>query len=137
VLVITPFFKIPEVELEFSFVRSSGPGGQNVNKVNSKAVLRWNFRASPSVPLFLRERIDAVMGPKLTREGEILIACDETRDQGRNREACLERLREMLIAAAKPPKIRKETKPTRASKRRRLDEKSRNSDKKRDRKNWD
>ncbi len=133
-LTVTVFFKIPLNEIEFSFVRSSGPGGQNVNKVNSKAVLRWNLIASAAVPVFLRVRLLEVLGGKLTREGEILIGCDTSRDQGRNREECLERLREMLLAAATPPKARKKTKPTRSSQRKRLDAKGKVAAKKQGRK---
>jgi ribosome-associated protein len=129
--------QIPEPELEFSYVRSSGPGGQNVNKVNSKAVLRWSLRGSASVPPDLLERLLSKLGPKLTREGDLLIASDRFRDQGRNREDCLEKLRELLVEALHQPKARKASKPTRGSQRRKREAKSRHSEKKRERRRFD
>ena len=121
---------IPEAELELTYVRSSGPGGQNVNKVNSKAVLRWNLAQSPSVPEDLRERLLAKLAPRLTRDGELLLASDRFRDQGRNREDCLEKLKGILSAALFVPKARKESKPSRSSIRRVKEAKSRTSAKK-------
>lgn len=122
---------IPESEFEFSFVRSSGPGGQNVNKVNSKAVLRWNLAQSPSLPEWMRTRLLNHLGAQLTRTGELIISSDKFRDQGKNRDDCLEKLRVTLSAAAIPPKIRKATRPTFSSKKRTGEQKKRNSEKKR------
>ena len=83
-------------ELEFTFVRSSGPGGQNVNKVNSKAVLRWNTTASACMSEEVRARFHQRFGSKLTSEGDLLLSSDSYRDQGRNRDDCLEKLKAML-----------------------------------------
>ncbi len=122
---------IPISEIEFSYVRSSGPGGQNVNKVNSKAVLRWNLVTSPSLPDFMRARLIERLGDRLTRTGEIIVASDRFRDQGKNREDCLEKLRTILSRAAIPEKIRKQTRPTFSSKRKTGEQKKRTSEKKR------
>ncbi len=121
---------IPEDEIEFTYVRSSGPGGQNVNKVNSKAVLRWNVLSSRVLNPATRARLFEKLGTRISGEGDLVLASDRFRDQGRNREDCLTKLRELVAAALTPPKPRKETKPTRSSKRRKLDSKSRHSDKK-------
>jgi ribosome-associated protein len=120
--------RIPLSELEWSYARSSGPGGQNVNKVNSKAVLRWNLALSPSVPEPLRARLAAKL--ELNAEGEIVVASDRFRDQPRNREDCLEKLRALLGSAAHVPKARRSTKPTRGSQKRKLESKLRHGAKK-------
>lgn len=122
---------LPESELEFTFVRSSGPGGQNVNKVNSKAVLRWNLLSSRALSEELRERVKRVLEARLTRDGCLLVTSDRFRDQGRNREDCIEKLHAILRAASTPPRPRKKTKPTRSSSRKRLESKSLHSEKKR------
>lgn len=129
-LVISGTFKIPLSEIQFSYVRSSGPGGQNVNKVNSKCELRWNPGASGAIPLWTRERVLARLAPRLTREGELILTSDVYRDQIRNREECLRKLRELLAEAIIPPKARKPTKPTRGSERRRRESKGRHAAKK-------
>jgi ribosome-associated protein len=126
-LIVNPNIKIPLAEFAFTFARSSGPGGQNVNKVASKAILRWSPLASPSLPDDVRDRFAAAYGSRLTSAGELVLASDRFRDQGRNRTDCLDRLRAMLLAVARPPKRRKPTKPSRASKARRLAEKQRRS----------
>jgi ribosome-associated protein len=127
---IAPGFSIPDSELELTYVRSSGPGGQNVNKVNSKAVLRWNARGSRSIPERLRERVLEKLTSRLTTEGDLVIMSDRFRDQGMNREDCLEKFRALLAEATRVPKIRKKTKPTRGSQRRKQESKSRHSQKK-------
>lgn len=124
-------FNIPESEIEFTFVRSSGPGGQNVNKVNSKAILRWNLRETTSLPEPIKQRILTRLQTRLTRLGELIVASDRFRDQARNREDCLEKLQAIIQEAAKPPVHRKKTKPTRSSVRRTLADKKKNSEKKR------
>ena len=129
-LIITPRIRIAMSEIEFSFARSSGPGGQNVNKVNTKAVLRWSLARSPSLDEETRARLLARLGHRLTREGEILIASDAYRDQPRNREDCLEKLKRLLASAAFEPKERRETRPTRSSKRRKRVAKGKLSEKK-------
>jgi ribosome-associated protein len=126
--------KVPPDEMDFSFVRSSGPGGQNVNKVNSKAVLRWNALESRALGPEARARLFEKLGSKLTAEGELLVTSDRFRDQGRNREDCIEKLELMLAQALTRPKARKKTKPTYSSKRRKLEAKGHNSEKKRNRK---
>ncbi|MFH1919231.1 MAG: alternative ribosome rescue aminoacyl-tRNA hydrolase ArfB [Planctomycetota bacterium] len=129
-LVINPRLKIPLREFRFSFARSSGPGGQNVNKVSTKATLRWPVRKSRSLPEPVRERFLAKYGRRVTAEGDLLITSQRFRDAGRNVADCLEKLRRMIAEAASPPKARKPTKPTRASVRRRLDQKRKQARKK-------
>jgi ribosome-associated protein len=129
-LLIPPDIRIPLSEFELSYVRSSGPGGQNVNKVNSKAVLRWNVRKSPSLPLGVRIRLLSRVESQLTKDGELVIASDRYRDQTRNREDCFQRIRDLVGAAAVRPKPRKETKPSFSSQKRVKESKSRNSNKK-------
>src|SRR5947209_6567053 len=121
---------IPDGELQWSFVRSGGPGGQNVNKVASKAVLRWNLAGSPSVPAHVKTRFATLQRRRVTTDGELVLNSQRFRDQERNRDDCLEKLREMLLEAATAPKPRKATRPTRGSKERRLEEKRRRATKK-------
>src|SRR5205814_3217623 len=132
-LEITPGLKIPEVELRLSFARSGGPGGQNVNKVSSKAVLHFDVVASPSLPADVRQRFLEGYKSRITNAGEVVIHSDEFRDQPKNIDACYEKLRQMVLAVLKPPKKRRATKPTRGSKVRRLNEKKARSDVKRGR----
>jgi ribosome-associated protein len=122
-LEVTPAIRIPLDEFEWSFARSGGPGGQNVNKVASKAVLRWDFANSPSVPDEVKARFRDRFPSRLTTEGELILASELTRDQGRNREDCLSKLAAMLRAVAVAPKVRRPTRPSRASKRRRVEAK--------------
>ena len=124
---------IPLDEFLWEYSRSGGPGGQNVNKVNSKVQLRWNPATSPSLPEPVRVRLLAAVAARLTGEGDLLIASQGSRDQGRNVEACLEKLREIVLAVAKPPKVRRPTRPTRSSQVRRVDDKVRRSETKRTR----
>src|SRR4051794_24329266 len=111
-LAINETITIPEGELTFSYARSGGPGGQNVNKVSSKAVLRWAMRKSAGVPAAARERIARLEGKRVTNEGELLVVSQRFRDQERNRADCLEKLREIVLRALVVPKPRKATKPT-------------------------
>jgi ribosome-associated protein len=122
-LEVNATIRIPLTEFAWSFARSGGPGGQNVNKVASKAVLRWNFAASPSVPDDVKARFRERFPSRLTIDGELVLSSELTRDQGRNREDCLEKLAAMLRSAAIRPKIRRPTKPSKASKRRRIEAK--------------
>ena len=128
-LVINDRLKIPLREFRFSFARSSGPGGQNVNKLNTKALLRWAVMKSPSLPEPVCKRLLAKHRRRLSAEGDLLVTSQRFRDAGRNVADCLEKLRAMLAEAAERPKPRKPTRPTRASVRRRLDQKRRQSQK--------
>ena len=132
-LPINDALTIPEGELSFSYARSGGPGGQNVNKVSTKAVLRWKLAESGSVSAEVKERIARLERKRVTTEGELVIASQRYRDQERNREDCLERLREIVLRALVVPKVRKATKPTKGSKRRRVADKRRASAKKQSR----
>jgi len=112
--------QVPTRELRFRFVRSSGAGGQNVNKVASKAVLRWDVVHSPSLPPDVRARFLARYARRLTTEGELVLASDRFRDQARNVADCVERLNELLQAVAAPPVPRRPTRPSGAARARRL-----------------
>jgi ribosome-associated protein len=116
---------IPGHELEWSYVRSSGPGGQNVNKVASKAVLRWNVANSPSLPGHVKARLMTQQANRLTTDGALILTSQKHRDQERNRQDCLEKLRAMVLQAAAIPKKRRPTRPTRGSQERRLQAKKR------------
>jgi ribosome-associated protein len=116
---------IPEDEFTWTFVRSGGPGGQNVNKVASKAVLRWNVVASPSLPDDIKARLQQQR--RITGDGDLLLTSQRYRDQERNRLDCLEKLAEMLRAAAVAPKTRRKTKPSRGAHERRLAAKKKRS----------
>ncbi len=129
-LEINSRFRIPLSELEFAFARSSGPGGQNVNKVSSKAQLRWRPGDSPSIPEELRFRVLTKLEPKLTVDGDLLVISQKYRDQPRNKEDCLEKLRAIVLASLVVPKVRKKLKPSRAAKARRLKDKKIGSAKK-------
>jgi ribosome-associated protein len=121
---------IPDHELQFTFSRSSGPGGQNVNKVNSRATLRWNVRSSPSLPDDLRERFIGRFASRLTQNGDLLVSSQKYRDQPRNVEDCCRRVAAMLREVLVPPKRRRATRPTRGSQVRRLKTKRERSAKK-------
>jgi len=123
---VTARLVIDERELEESFIRASGPGGQNVNKVASAVQLRFNL-AESSFPEDVKQRLARLAGRRLTAEGVLVIEASRFRTQERNREDARERLVELVRRAAEPPKPRKPTKPTAASKRRRLEAKTRRS----------
>jgi ribosome-associated protein len=129
---LAPHVRVPESALEFSFVSSSGPGGQNVNKKATKAVLRLRLHAIPIHPDAM-DRLRALGSFYVTDAGELVIACDEYRSQERNKDGCLERLRALIIQSQKRPKVRRATKPSRGSKERRLTEKRVRSDRKKGR----
>ena len=132
-LEITQELKIPLSQLQFTFVRSSGPGGQNVNKVSSKAVLRWDVTASELLDADSIARLAVSFPTYLTKDGELVISSQRTRDAIKNREDCLEKLKTMLLVAIKKPKRRIPTRPTKGSVQRRLNAKARHSQKKRER----
>ncbi len=114
-------------EIEFQMSRSSGPGGQNVNKVNSKVTLRWRMAESAIDP-GVKRRFAERYGGRITQGGEVIVQSDEFRDQSRNKEACLERLAEMIRTVLRPPKKRKKTKPSKGAKERRLGGKKKRSE---------
>ena len=118
---------IPLSEFRWESSRAGGPGGQNVNKVNSKVLLRWNPAASPSLPEPVRARLLQAIGSRLTRDGDLLVRSQASRDQGRNLADCLAKVRALVQAAVRPPKVRRPTRPTHASQIRRVEQKGRRS----------
>ena len=131
---ITETVALDEGELDWTFSRSGGPGGQNVNKVASKAQLSWALDASAAIAEAVKARLRKVHPGAITSDGRFLIVSQETRDQARNREICLEKLTAYIRAALVPPKTRRATKPTRSSKKRRVADKRLNSARKASRK---
>jgi ribosome-associated protein len=122
-LAINDRVQIPETEFDWSYVRSGGPGGQNVNKVASKAVLRWDLANSPSLPEEVKARLRTLQRRRITNEGELILNSQRFRDQERNRQDCLEKLGEMIREALEVPRPRKKTKPSRGARRARLHDK--------------
>jgi ribosome-associated protein len=122
-LEITPNFSINETELHFDFIRSAGPGGQNVNKVATAVQLRFDIANSPSLGSGLKRRLIQLSGNRVTTDGILLIEAKRFRTQEQNREDALQRFVDLVRKALTPPKPRKKTKPTAASKARRLQRK--------------
>ena len=124
-LIITPEIVIPDEELAWKFIRSSGPGGQNVNKVSSAAQLKFLLPQNSSLPVNVRNRLRRLAGQKLIDDGSILFKSMSERSQEGNRRAALGRLEALIRAALVEPKIRRKTRPTKASKERRIESKKR------------
>jgi len=138
-LAITPDLAIPDEEFEWKFIRSSGPGGQNVNKVASAVQLRFLLPQNVSLPVAVRNRLRRLAGQRINDDGTILISARSERSQEQNRREALERLAGLIREALVEPKVRKKTRPTRASKERRIDTKKRRSSTKQGRgsQSWD
>jgi ribosome-associated protein len=137
---ITDHITLDERELEERFIRASGPGGQNVNKLNTAVQLRFDVRHSPSLREDVRARLERLAGQRLTNDGVLVITAQRHRTQERNRQDALDRLVELIRRAAVAPKPRRPTKPTKGSKERRLQGKKQRSTIKglrRDKPAWD
>lgn len=132
-LVVSHAVRIPKSEFKLTFSRSSGPGGQNVNKTNSKVTLSWPVVESAYVPDEVKSRFLQQQRTRVTTEGVFVFSSQRHRDQPRNIEDCYQKLAELLQVAAHRPKTRRPTRPTKASKRRRLGDKRRKSLRKQDR----
>src|SRR5262245_20886455 len=130
---VTPTISLDEDELVESFVLASGPGGQNVNKVSTAVQLRFDVARSPSLPEDVRARVGALAGQRLTKDGVLVITARAHRSQDRNRAEARDRLVDLIRQAAVPLKPRRETRPSRAGKRRRLEAKKFRSELKRTR----
>jgi ribosome-associated protein len=122
--------EIPQDEIELTFARSSGPGGQHVNTSDTKVTLRWDVTASPSLPDDIKARFLVLYAGRLTKDGILVMTSEGRRSRQRNIESIMKRLADMLVVASHPPKPRTPTRPSRASVERRLSEKARRAAKK-------
>ena len=124
---ITPVIELDEKEISLSFIRASGPGGQNVNKVSTAVQLRFDIRHSPSLQYGVRQRLERLAGNRVSSDGVLVITAQRFSSQERNRRDAIARLVALIGEAARPPKVRRPTRPTRASRERRLESKRRHS----------
>jgi len=132
-LEIAPLLKVPLHEFQFSYSRSSGPGGQKVNKTNSKVLLKWNIQKNKSLPRKVKERLLHKLARRISEDGDLNVRSDRFRDRGRNIADCVEKLRVLILGNSFEPRPRKKTKPTRTSREKRLADKRKVSEKKRTR----
>ncbi|MHB1245663.1 MAG: alternative ribosome rescue aminoacyl-tRNA hydrolase ArfB [Sulfuriferula sp.] len=130
---ITRTLVIPDSEIQEQFIRASGPGGQNVNKVSSAVQLRFDVAHSPSLSEEVRARLIVLAGRRISQDGVLTIEARRFRTQGRNRDDARVRLAELIRSATEVPELRRATRPTRASQRRRLDSKQKRGDTKKQR----
>ena len=128
---------VPESEMEITFVRSSGPGGQNVNKTSSKAVVRWNVDRASAFTEREKDRIRGKIQHRLTGDNDIIVTCMQERSQLQNKLMAMKALRDMVAAALEEEKERVPTRPTRAAKAHRMDEKRKTAEKKQSRRGWE
>jgi len=127
-LIINGQVAIPDAELEVTTSRSSGPGGQHVNKTDTRVTVRWNLEASAALSETQRNRARRNLENRLTADGDLLVHCDTHRSQRRNRDEARQRLAALVRSALVPPKVRRKTRPSAASRRKRLENKRRRSD---------
>ncbi len=129
-LKITDKIQIPLREFDFTFARSSGPGGQNVNKVNTKAFLTWHVEQTQSLPGAVKERFLRKFARRISKEGKIIVVSQRFRDQGRNVADCITKLQELLRSVVAAPVKRKKTKPSKGAIQRRINDKKATSERK-------